>query len=281
MFRNQYDSDVTIWSPQGRLHQVEYAMEAVKQGSATVGVKSNTHAVLVALKRASSELSSHQKKILPIDDHVGVSIAGLTADARTISRWMRTECLNSRYSHDTPLPVSRMIADLGNKMQICTQRYGKRPYGVGLLVAGYDDQGPHIFQTCPSANYYDCRAMAIGARSQAARTYLEKFLPQLKECELEELVKHGLRALRDTLPNEVDLTNKNVSIAVVGKDHPFTVYDDAGVDPWLAGIEGEERRGQRQEAEGAAQPEGEPGAAQEPGASGPEGGEGGQGMDTD
>jgi len=281
MFRNQYDSDVTIWSPQGRLHQVEYAMEAVKQGSATVGVKSNTHAVLVALKRASSELSSHQKKILPIDDHVGVSIAGLTADARTISRWMRTECLNSRYSHDTPLPVSRMIADLGNKMQICTQRYGKRPYGVGLLVAGYDDQGPHIFQTCPSANYYDCRAMAIGARSQAARTYLEKFLPQLKECELEELVKHGLRALRDTLPNEVDLTNKNVSIAVVGKDHPFTVYDDAGVDPWLAGIEGEERRGQRQEAEGAAaQPEGE-GAAQEPGASGPEGGEGGQGMDTD
>merc|ERR1719233_2724453 len=195
-------------------------MEAVKQGSATVGLKSNTHAVLVALKRASSELSSHQKKILPIDDHVGVSIAGLTADARTISRWMRTECLNSRYAHDTPLPVSRMIGDLGNKMQICTQRHGKRPYGVGLLVAGYDDQGPHIFQTCPSANFYDCRAMAIGARSQAARTYLEKFLNDLKECDLDELVKHGLRALRDTLPNEVDLTNKNVSIAIVGKITP-------------------------------------------------------------
>jgi len=271
MFRNQYDSDVTIWSPQGRLHQVEYAMEAVKQGSATVGVKSNTHAVLVALKRASSELSSHQKKILTIDDHVGVSIAGLTADARTISRWMRNECLNSRYGHDTPLPISRMIADLGNKMQICTQRYGKRPYGVGLLVAGYDDQGPHIFQTCPSANYYDCRAMAIGARSQAARTYLEKFLNDFRECELEELVKHGLRALRDTLPNEVDLTNKNVSIAIVGKDHPFTVYDDAGVDPYLAGIEGEERRGQR----AAGEAEGE-GAAEGDGGEAPA-----QGMDTD
>ena len=173
MFRNQYDSDVTIWSPQGRLHQVrsdpgnvavtelslltlqvEYAMEAVKQGSATVGLKSNTHAVLVALKRASSDLSSHQKKILPLDDHVGISIAGLTADARSISRWMRTECMNSRYSHDTALPVSRLVEDFGNKMQICTQRYGKRPYGVGLLVAGYDDKGPHIFQTCPSANYF-------------------------------------------------------------------------------------------------------------------------------
>ena len=90
-------------------------MEAVKQGSATVGLKSNTHAVLVALKRASSELSSHQKKILPIDDHVGVSIAGLTADARTISRWMRTECLNSRYAHDTPLPISRQVLLIGLK----------------------------------------------------------------------------------------------------------------------------------------------------------------------
>ena len=79
----------------------------MNQGSATVGLKSNTHAVLVALKRASSELSAHQKKILPIDDHVGISIAGLTADARIISRWMRTECLNSRYSHDQPLPISR------------------------------------------------------------------------------------------------------------------------------------------------------------------------------
>jgi len=277
MFRNQYDGDVYTWSPQGRLHQVEYAMEAVKQGSATVGLKSKTHAVMVALKRANSELSAHQKKMLPIDDHVGISIAGLTADARTISRWMRTECLNNRYSHDSPLPISRMIADLGNKMQVCTQRYGKRPYGVGLLVAGYDDLGPHIFQTCPSANYYDCRAMAIGARSQAARTYLEKFLDTFADCELDELVKHGLRALRDTLPNEVDLTDKNVSVAIVGKGHNFTIYDDSTVEPFLAGIEGEERRGQR-----AAAPA-EEGA--EGGEGGEDGGEGAaapqEGMDTD
>lgn len=263
-------------------------MEAVKQGSATVSLKSDTHAVLVALKRASSDLSSHQKKILPIDDHVGISIAGLTADARSISKWMRAECMNSRYAHDTPLPISRfansneakmnllanfrLIGDFGNKMQICTQRYGKRPYGVGLLVAGYDDKGAHIYQTCPSANFYgenvasslcsvhvlicfhhsECRAMAIGARSQAARTYLEKYLDSFKDCDYEELVKHGLRALRDTLPNEVDLTNKNVSISVVGKDHDFTIYDDARVDPFLAAIEGEERRGQRPAAEGEA-----------------------------
>jgi hypothetical protein len=147
-FRNQYDNDVTVWSPQGRLHQVEYAMEAVKQGSATIGIKSNTHAAVVALKRATSELSAYQKKIIPIDTHMGISIAGLTADARLLSRYMRTECLNHRYAHDEPLPVSRLINNLGNKLQVCTQRYDRRPYGVGLLVAGYD--------VSSSINYLNC-----------------------------------------------------------------------------------------------------------------------------
>ena len=145
-FRNQYDSDVTTWSPQGRLHQVEYAMEAVKQGSATVGVKSKTHAVLVALKRASSELSAYQKKVMILDDHLGMSIAGLTADAKSLSRWMRNECLASRYYHNSGLRLETLMSDLGNKMQRCIQLYTGRPYGVGLIVAGYDDLGPHIYQ---------------------------------------------------------------------------------------------------------------------------------------
>ncbi|KAM3966066.1 LOW QUALITY PROTEIN: proteasome alpha6 subunit [Aphomia sociella] len=243
MFRNQYDSDVTVWSPQGRLHQVEYAMEAVKLGSATVGLKNKQFAVLIALKRAVSELSAYQKKIIPIDDHIGISISGLTADARMLSRFMRTECLNHRYAHDAPMPVGRLIGLVGNKMQICTQRYDKRPLGVGLLVAGYDDQGPHIYQTCPSANYFDCRAMAIGARSQSARTYLEKHLSTFMDCDLQELVAHGLRALRDTLPNEVDLNTKNVSIAIVGPKTPLQISEENELTRYLSLVEGEERRG--------------------------------------
>ncbi|XP_066256002.1 proteasome subunit alpha type-1 [Euwallacea similis] len=243
MFRNQYDSDVTVWSPQGRLHQVEYAMEAVNLGSATVGLKSNSHALLIALKRASSELSAYQKKIINIDDHIGITISGLTADARILSRFMRAECLNYKYSHDMYLPLNRLISTLGNKMQVCTQRYDRRPYGVGLLVAGYDDKGPHIYQTCPSANFYDCKAMSIGSRSQSARTYLEKHLDQLSNCSLEELIKHGLRALRDTLPAEVDLSTKNVSIGYVGQEQQFKILDEEETAPYLRLIEGEERRG--------------------------------------
>ncbi|XP_022921263.1 proteasome subunit alpha type-1 [Onthophagus taurus] len=242
MFRNQYDSDVTVWSPQGRLHQVEYAMEAVKLGSATVGLKNATHAVVIALKRASSELAAYQKKIIPIDTHIGVAISGLTADARILSRYMRTECLNHKFSLDDYMPVSRLINQLGNKMQVCTQRYDRRPYGVGLLVVGYDELGPHIYQTCPSANFFDCKAMAIGARSQSARTYLEKHLDGLQSTSLEELVKHGLRALRDTLPNEVELTTKNASIGLVGKGQPFVILDEEQMAAYLRMIEGEERR---------------------------------------
>lgn len=93
-------------------------MEAVKQGSATVGIKSKTHVVLVALKRAPSELSAHQKKITPIDDHMGISIAGLTADARILSRFMRNECLNHKYAHDLPIPVSRLVFEVGNSKLI-------------------------------------------------------------------------------------------------------------------------------------------------------------------
>lgn len=222
MFRTQYDSDVTIWSPQGRIHQVEYAMEAVKQGAVTVGVKNENHAVLVALKRAASELSAYQKKIIPIDVHMGMSISGLTADARIIGRHMRSECLSYTYANGSPMPVIRLLNKITLMMQHATQRYDKRPYGVGLLVAGYDHDGPHIVQICPSANMYECRAMAIGARSQSARTYLEKNLTNIKECPDEtELIKHALRALRDSVPNDVELTNKNVAVAIVGKGTPL------------------------------------------------------------
>ncbi|KAF6028254.1 PSMA1 [Bugula neritina] len=216
-------------------------MEAVKQGSACVGLKSKTHAVLVALKRAPSELSAYQKKVVPIDDHCAVAVAGLTADARLLCKFMRTECLNNKYGYDTPLPINRLVSMVGSKSQIPTQRYGRRPFGVGLLVAGYDSAGPHIYQTCPSANYFDCKAMSIGARSQSARTYLEKHLESYPDSSEEELVKHGLRALRDTLPNEVDLNTKNTTVAIVGADSQMKIYEDADVERYVALIEGEER----------------------------------------
>ena len=115
--------------------------------------------------------------------------------------------------------------------------------GVGLLIAGYDSSGAHIYQTCPSANYYDCKAMSIGSRSQSARTYLEKHLDEFKDIALNELVRHGLLALRECLPNDLELNDKNLSIAVVGKNRKFEIFDDETIEQWLNLITAEERKG--------------------------------------
>ncbi|GLC36583.1 Proteasome subunit alpha type-1-B [Pleodorina starrii] len=250
MFRNQYDTDVTTWSPQGRLFQVEYAMEAVKQGSCAVGLKSDTHVVLATLKRSQSELSSFQRKVFKIDDHMGIAIAGLTGDGRSLCKYMRNECINHRYVYESSMPVGRLVRQIADKSQVCTQRSWKRPYGVGLLVAGLDSQGPHLFSTCPSGNYYEYKAMAIGARSQAAKTYLEKHFEAFPGASLDELVRHGLRALQSSL-SEGELTDANCSVAVVGKDLAFTLLEDAAVQPYIAALKEDEPM----QAEGAAAPE--------------------------
>mmetsp|Transcript_9912 Transcript_9912/g.16302 ORF Transcript_9912/g.16302 Transcript_9912/m.16302 type:complete len:277 (+) Transcript_9912:136-966(+) len=247
MFRNQYDTDVTTWSPAGRIHQVEYAMEAVKQGSAALGVRSKTHVVIATLKRAASELSSFQKKVFPIDDHVGIAIAGLTADAALLGKFMRNECLNHKFTYDSPLQVSRLVNAVGDKSQVCTQRSSKRPFGVGLLVGGVDATGPHLFQTCPSGNYYDYKAIAIGARSQSAKTYLEKHYEKFETCTLEELVKHALLALRETTQSG-DLNAKNCTIGVVGIGHNFKILENEAVEPYIKLLEGEDVTTEKTEA---------------------------------
>ncbi|ELU41836.1 20S proteasome subunit [Rhizoctonia solani AG-1 IA] len=235
MFRNTYDSDNTVFSPQGRLHQVEYALEAVKQGSAVVGLRSKTHAVFLALK-ASCSLASYQKKILRIDDHCGVAIAGLTSDARVLSNFMRQQAMSSRMLFNRPIPVNRLVSSIAEKAQVNTQEYGRRPYGVGFLVIGQDQLGPHLYEFSPSGNSYEYYAMSIGARSQSAKTYLEKHYESFADgkvtalgyshgayrytAPLDELIKHGLHALRETLQQDKELNINNTSIGVVGPAGP-------------------------------------------------------------
>ncbi|KAK7469328.1 Proteasome subunit alpha type-6 [Stygiomarasmius scandens] len=227
MFRNTYDSDNTVFSPQGRLHQVEYALEAVKQGSAAVGLRSKTHSVLLALKRSSGELASYQQKMFRIDDHVGIAIAGLTSDARVLSNFMRQQAMSSKMVFNRPAPVNRLVSAIADKAQVNTQEYGRRPYGVGFLVIGLDQSGPHLYEFSPSGNSYEYYAMSIGARSQSAKTYLEKYYESFADCSLEELIKHGLHALRETLQQDKALNVNNTSIGILG---PASVHE-TGIPP--------------------------------------------------
>lgn len=231
MFRNQYDTDVTTFSPAGRLHQVEYAMEAVKQGSAAVALRSKDIAVVAALKRAPNDLGSHQKKVFKIDNHMGIAISGLIADARVLAKFMRNECLNYKWAYESSMQTGRLVSMVSDKAQVYTQKQEKRPYGVGLLVIGYDKTGAHVYETSPSGNFFEYKAQAMGARSQSARTYLEKHFETFEGLEKDELLKHAMESLKGVAPTE--LTSKNVTLAFVGKDIPFTLLEDDAVRPYL------------------------------------------------
>ncbi|KAK2059561.1 proteasome A-type and B-type [Colletotrichum caudatum] len=256
MFRNNYDNDSVTFSPQGRIFQIEYAAEAVKQGSVVVGIASKTHAVLVAIKRNAEELSSYQKKIFPVDEHSGIAIAGLTSDARVLSNFMKQQCLGHRMTYGRSMPLRTLVDMIGEKAQINTQVYGKRPYGVGLLVAGVDERGPHLFEFQPSGMTEEMVAFAIGARSQMARTYLERNIDAFESCSREELVRHGLKALKESLVQDRELTVENTSVGVVGfteKDglkeiQPFKLFDGQDVKEWLDSVAVGESQGGGEEA---------------------------------
>ncbi|CAO1615129.1 unnamed protein product [Parajaminaea phylloscopi] len=244
MYRSTYDSDTVTFSPLGRIHQIEYATEAVKQGSAIVGLRSKHHAVLVALKRAPSELAAHQQKLLTIDSHMGIGFAGLTNDARVLSNWMRQLALSSRMVYSRPLPLSRVANSLADRAQLNTMEYGRRPYGVGFLIIGHDSTGPHLYEFSPVGTCFEYYAMSLGARSQSAKTYLDRKFDEYKDEEdLEKLVLHGLYALRETLQQGKELELPTISVAVVGPGANLSSSElaSAGVKPEkFRIIEGEE-----------------------------------------
>lgn len=106
-----------------------------------------------------------------------------------------------------------------------------RPYGVGLLVIGYDS-APHLFETCPSGNFFEFKGQAIGSRSQSSRTYIERNVDALPDATLDQLIQHGLKALRESLPTGSEpLSVENCAVGVIGKDTPFRIIEDEDMAP--------------------------------------------------
>ena len=172
---------------------------------------------------------------------MGIAIAGLASDARVLSNFMKQQCLASKMTYGRPLQLERIVNRIGDRAQTNTQHYGKRPYGVGLLVAGVDEAGPHLFEFQPSGMTYEMVACAIGARSQMARTYLERHLDEFPDCDRDRLIDHALRALKESLSQDRELTIDNTTVGVVGvgseatkgKIDSFKLYDGQEVTAFL------------------------------------------------
>ena len=146
---------------------------------------------------------------------------------------MKQQSLASRLTYARPILLADITHRIGDRAQTNTQHYGRRPYGVGPLIAGVDARGPHLFEFQPSGVTLECVAGAIGARSQMARTYLERNLDSFEDCSREELIKHALRALKDSLSQDKELTVDNTSLGIGGLEENFKLYEGQEIGAWL------------------------------------------------
>lgn len=209
-----YDRAITIFSPDGRLFQVEYAIEAVRRGTTAIGVRCKDGVVLAVEKRILSLQDPESvEKIFVIDEHIGAAIAGLTADARVLVDQARVQAQVNKLSYDEPISVESLTKYIGDLKQVYTQHAGVRPFGVSFLIAGVDDAGPKLFMTDPSGTYWGYWATAIGAGSQKAKEILEK--EYKKDLNLEEGIKLSLTALKAVLEGEFDASRVEIAIVDV------------------------------------------------------------------
>ena len=233
MQKNIYDQSPLTWSLQGRLYQVEYAMEAVNQGNLLLGIRSLTHVVLVGYKATICDnLSYYPDKIFKVDSHIGVGIAGLTPDGRILYKDMRNECLNYNLVYNTKHPIEKIVIKISEKSQLRTQRgENNRPYGVGMLIAGYDNTGPRLFRTCPSGNYYEYICAAIGKRSQSASAILENKLDFYETMTLNELIMNAIQIMFCAQKGKV--TKENIDVFIIGKGTKGRLLDQDEIEEVL------------------------------------------------
>ena len=170
-----YDRATTLFSPDGRLYQVEYAIETVRRGTLAVGIKSKDGVILAVEEKARKlQVSDITQKVFQIDDHIGVAAAGYIPDARAQVDHARFFAQSNRLIYDEPVDVEGVAKNLADMAQQYTQYAGFRPYGVALILAGVDKNGASLYQTDPSGTYIGYDAVAIGNGSDQVNQFLEK-----------------------------------------------------------------------------------------------------------
>jgi proteasome alpha subunit len=200
-----YDRAITVFSPDGRLFQVEYAREAVRRGATTAGVLYKDGVALVADRRIPNPKlaeASSLEKIHLIDDHVACATAGLVADARVLVDFARLTAQINRVTYAEPVSVELLVRRICDYKQQYTQFGGVRPFGTALLVGGFDDEGVHLYETEPSGSLTSFRATSTGGnKGPAMELFEQKYRPDLDADGAVLLALEGLRQSLDDSSN--------------------------------------------------------------------------------
>ncbi len=222
-----YDRGITVFSPDGRLFQVEYAREAVKKGTTTIGLKFKNGVILAVDKRVSSKLVEPEsiEKIFDVDDYIGCATSGLVADARVLVDEARKNAQIHKVNYGENIGVEMLVKKVCDYKQQYTQYGGARPFGTSLLMAGVDDMGIHLFETDPSGALVAYKATCIGSGRPAVMDVLEKEFKD--KMTFDAALKLGLKALGAAI--EETPSAESVEVGVVEKDKKFRRLSNAEI----------------------------------------------------
>ncbi|XKL68598.1 hypothetical protein PGB90_004089 [Kerria lacca] len=237
--RSEYDRGVNTFSPEGRLFQIEYAIEAIKLGSTAIGICTSEGVVLAVEKRITSPLmeATTKEKIVEVDKHIGCAVSGLMADSRTMIDRARIECQNHWFTYDERITVESCAQAVSN----LAIQFGdsdddgaamSRPFGVAILFAGCDEKGPQLFHMDPSGTSFQYDAKAIGSGSEGAQQSLQESYN--RSMTLKEAITLILTILKQVM--EEKLNSNNVEVVTVTPDKLFHMFSKEELDQALENV---------------------------------------------
>lgn len=208
-----YDRAITVFSPDGRLLQVEYARKTVSQGTTAIGIVCKDGVVLVADKRIIEKLIVPEsvEKVFQVDKHIGVTLSGLLSDARVLIQKAQMKAQNHKITYDEPIDIISLAKDIADQQQLFTQYGGARPYGVALLFAGVDDSGPRLFMTEPSGILFEYKATSMGEGSAIVNKFLDENYKE--NMTIEDGIRMGIATLKEVLGKKFG--KERIDIAIV------------------------------------------------------------------
>lgn len=221
-----YDRAATMFSPDGRILQVEYAEKTIRLGSASIGIRCSNGVIIIADRRTKDKLivedSAH--KVYEIDEHIMASAAGILSDARVLIEKAQVASQQHRVTYDSPMDVESAIKEISNLKQTSTQYAGLRPFGVSIMVAGITGDKPRLFSSDVTGNYYEYKATSIGENDEKVKELLKEGYKE--GMSVEEGIKLGLKVFQKILGKNFDLERFDVGIIntdnkkleIVGKD---------------------------------------------------------------
>ncbi|XP_034912306.1 proteasome subunit alpha type-6 [Populus alba] len=234
-----YDRHITIFSPEGRLFQVEYAFKAVKAASTTsIGVRGSDSVCVVTQKKVPDKLLDQTSvtHLFPITKFLGLLATGITADARNLVQQARNEAAEFRFRYGYEMPVDALARWIADKSQVYTQHAYMRPLGVVAMILGIDEEnGPQLYKCDPAGHFYGHKATSAGLKEQEAINFLEKKMKNDPDLSYEETVQTAISALQSVLQEDFKATEIEVGVVRTG-DRFFRVLSTEEIDEHLTAI---------------------------------------------